>query len=146
MKKYLNQSSLNSYLKFFLPIRIMSERVYVICPVRNMKDKEKEFLDDYVNTLENAGYEVHYPPRDTVQDQDSIGIDICNQNTKAIENADEVHVYWNGKSKGSHFDLGAAYVIDKPIVLINKEKIKKTEGKSFNNVLHKLTEMFYRED
>ena len=57
--------------------------------------------------------------------------------TQVIGEDDEVHVYWNGKSQGSFFDLGMAFAFEKPIKLINK--IEATESKGFNNVLLKLS-------
>jgi len=35
--------------------------------------------------------------------------------------ADEVHVFWDVRSKGSHFDLGMAYALGKRIVPIECE-------------------------
>ncbi len=116
---------------------------FVICPVRNMTDEERNYLDLYVADLEGRGYKVHYPPRDTNQ-KDAIGISICMQNRRAIEEADEVHVYWNSSSEGSKFDFGIAFAMKKPIYIINRDDVKPTEGKSFDNVL--LTLDWYRKN
>jgi len=87
---------------------------------------------EYIQSLEKAGVKIHYPPRDTNQD-DTIGVNICEENLKAISESNEVHIFWSGKSKGSLFDFGMAFALRKPIKLVNK--IKPTIGKSFNNVL-----------
>ena len=100
-------------------------------------------MENYVKKLEEKGYKVHYPPRDTNQ-KDPNGYYICLQNREAIVNADEVHIYWNGKSSGSKFDFGMVFMVNyftkKPIVIINKEDVKKTPYKSFENVLLTLEE------
>ena len=109
-------------------------KVFIICPVRGMNEKERSHLETYVTALEKDGHVVHYPPRDTDQG-DPVGLDICSQNKRALLEADEVHVYWNASSEGSKFDMGMAFAADKPIHIINKEDVQKTEGKSINNVV-----------
>jgi len=109
--------------------------IFIICPVRNLTREEKFQIQYYIYSLEYKGNIVHYPLRDTNQN-DNIGYNICLENAQAIINADEVHVFWNKDSKGSLFDLGMAFITDKKIKLINK--IEPTEYKSFENVLLKL--------
>ncbi len=113
------------------------KRIFIICPVRDATDPEKKVIADYIARLESEGHHVHYPPRDTNQN-DPIGVNICSQNREAIRNADEVHVYWNGKSTGSLFDLGMAFSMHKEVVSINPGDVLQgiTDGKkSFYNVL-----------
>lgn len=114
---------------------------FIICPVRNISDEEKKFIENYVSKLEKEGYRVHYPVRDTNQN-DPIGLEICCTSRNAIRNAQEVHVYWNGKSEGSFFDFGMTFMAEKPIVLFNRDNIGRTEYKSFQNVLLKLDERY----
>ena len=112
-------------------------RIYIICPVRNATQIELHKINEYVRSLEKLGHIVHFPPRDT--NQDNTGIQICEQNRKAIEDADEIHIFWvGGQSKGSLFDFGMAFMLRKPIVLINK--VIQTSTKSFENVLLTLHE------
>ena len=111
-------------------------KIFVICPVRNLTEEESYIIKSHIIKLEKKGIKVHYPPRDTNQ-VDSIGFRICTDNMVAIELADEIHVFWNGKSKGSMFDLGMAFALGKKIKLINK--LKSTECKSFENVLLELS-------
>lgn len=107
--------------------------IFIICPVHKLTLEEAQEVLLYVQALELLGYNVHYPPRDTEQD-DPIGLRICRDNCITITFADEVHVWYNPSSSGSHFDLGVAFALDKPIKLINK--LQPTDGtKSFNNVL-----------
>lgn len=119
------------------------KRVFIVCPVRGIEEDEKQFLQDYVSQLESQGHAVHYPPRDTKQD-DPVGLRICSDNREAIEKSDEVHVYWSEKSEGTKFDLGMAFSEGKPIVLMNRDKAESTPYKSFQNVLLEL-DSIYRE-
>ncbi len=112
-------------------------KVFLICPVRDASLEVQETLDGYVAALEFSGYKVHYPPRDTKQDDPRGGINICLQNTAAIADADEVHIYWVKESGGSKFDLGATIALRKPLYIVNPEDIEATEHKSFNNVVLK---------
>ena len=106
-----------------------------------MTEEERVYLDAYVKNLEDQGIDVHYPPRDTNQN-DTIGFRICSQNKKAIIESDEVHIFYNPNSTGSLFDIGMAFAFEKPIRLINK--VETTEGKSFANVLNYLNKYGYK--
>ena len=86
----------------------------------------------YVEQLESAGWDVHWPPRDTNQN-DPIGYRICRDNYKAIYYSDVVHVVYDPTSEGSLFDLGMAFALCKPLVVLND--IILTEGKSFANMI-----------
>lgn len=108
--------------------------VFIICPVRNITDKEKDALMRFVEELENQGNKVHWPPRDTNQN-DPTGLRICKDNRDAIEKADYVYVWWNEESQGSLFDIGMAFALKKRVCLINSHLVIKTVNKSFNNVL-----------
>lgn len=112
-------------------------KIFLICPVRGIADEEKIATEQYVLDLEKAGHKVHWPPRDTNQD-DPIGLLICQDNRQAIQNAEEVHIWWNDKSQGSLFDLGMAFALRKKIILVNSASVQKTPQKSFSNVLLKI--------
>ncbi len=77
--------------------------------------------------LEEQGHTVYYPARDT--DQSLPELEICRQNLEAIEQADEIHVYWDGTSQGAIFDLGMAFAMRKKI------RIKRLPEKSILNLL-----------
>lgn len=115
-------------------------KIFLICPVRGITEEEKVVIEKYVLDLEKTGHTVHWPPRDTNQN-DSIGLRICQDNRQAIEESDEIHIWWNEKSQGSLFDFGMAFALGKKIVLINPESVQKTPAKSFNNVLLELNSM-----
>ena len=114
------------------------KKIFVICPVRNVNEETKKSINDYVLGLELDGVSVHWPSRDTNQD-DPIGINICQQNREAIFFADEIHIWFDESSQGSLFDIGMTFAFlrnsNKKIVLINKDEISPTSHKSFQNVL-----------
>lgn len=89
-------------------------RVYIICPVRNCPFERTEDIRAYATKLRGDGHEVHFPTDDVNQD-DPTGAAICRSHLDAMKEADEVHVFWDIASKGSHFDLGMAYALGKPL-------------------------------
>lgn len=109
-------------------------KIFIICPVRNVTPAQKARIEAHVAKLEAKGHEVHYPPRDTMQD-DPIGLNILRQNSMAVEDADEVHIFYDKASEGSKFDIGVAFTCNKKFRLINPEDVQQTEHKSFENVL-----------
>ena len=117
-------------------------KIFVICPVRNANEGFTRFIHRYVGELEAQGYQVHLPPRDTNQ-TDPHGLAICLENCDAIIAADEVHIWLDPASTGSHFDRGMLFAMlrlgmPKKVVLINT--VYRTDHKSFENVLLALAE------
>jgi nucleoside 2-deoxyribosyltransferase len=92
----------------------MTKRAFLICPVRGHDPKELESL---VGELEKE-FVVHFPPRDTNQ-VDSTGFRICSDNLEAIQKADIVLIFWDGKSQGGLFDAGMAFALGKKIKIIS---------------------------
>lgn len=117
-------------------------KVFVICPVRCVSLETWGEIGIYVSKLEQGGAIVHWPSRDTNQD-DPVGLNICEQNREAIYNADEIHIWFDPSSQGSLFDLGMTFAFlrdsHKKVVLINQDQILPTPHKSFQNVLLELT-------
>lgn len=114
----------------------MSESsIFIISPVRGADEEDQEYLRDYVDALERGGYEVHWPHRDTDQD-DPYGYNICAENRKAIRGSEEVHVYYKDGSLGSIFDLGMTFAEEKPVKVINSDELGGLNPpKSFKNLL-----------
>jgi len=104
-------------------------KAFVVCPVRGI---DPETTRGYVEKLEAEGWDVHWPPRDTDQD-DPIGLAICHRNRDAIRAADQVFVVWDGKSTGSLFDLGMAFALGKPLAVLDAPP--PTDHKSFQNMM-----------
>lgn len=102
---------------------------FLICPVRG---KSPEDTAGIVKSLEDEGYHVHWPHRDTNQ-SDPVGLRICGDNLAAIQNADVVHVVWDGLSQGCLFDLGMAFALNKKISPISLPD--ETPNKSFQNMV-----------
>ena len=105
-------------------------KTFLICPVRGVKPNTYKSL---VDQLEDQGYTVHWPPRDTDQDDDT-GLRICQDNRAAMEDADVVHIVWDGQSQGCLFDLGMAFALRKPVCLLSLPV--RTDGKSFQNMIY----------
>jgi nucleoside 2-deoxyribosyltransferase len=108
------------------------KKIFIICSVRNTTDKYKKKLEEYVKKLEDDGNIVHLPHRDTNQNNNEN--DICLQNLTNINNSDEVHVFYNSLSQGTHFDLGVTFALNKPIVIVENDIII-DEKKSFSRML-----------
>jgi len=99
--------------------------------VRGHDPKETEAI---VKWLENNGWSVHWPPRDTDQeDSETGGFRICVDNGNALEEADRVFFVWNGQSQGCLFDLGAAFALNKSLTVIEAPP-NVENGKSFQNM------------
>ena len=124
----------------------MKKKIFIICPVRNIGDAVRGEIAGYVQGLETAGYSVHWPPRDTDQ-SDPVGNRICLVNMRAAFEADEIHIWYDPDSTGSHFDLGGVFTLievlgrKKRVVLINDREMKQVPGKSFTNVIRYLAKM-----
>jgi nucleoside 2-deoxyribosyltransferase len=93
----------------------MKTKVFLICSVRGVAEEQRIAQEEYVKMLESSGYVVHYPPRDTKQD--ALSIEVNTQNVQAIRDADEVHVWYNPNSIGTHFDLGATFALGKKMIV-----------------------------
>lgn len=101
---------------------------FLICPVRGA---DQTNVSKIVNDLENKGWDIHYPPRDTNQ-VDKTGYRICCDNMLAIKKAEMIFIYWDGKSTGSLFDAGMAFALGKPITIISVPELMGT--KSFQDM------------
>ena len=104
-------------------------KTFLICPVRGHDLSETQSI---VDNLESNGWAVHWPPRDTDQN-DPIGYQICTANMEAIKAADVLHLVWDGVSQGCLFDLGIAFALGKKVIPILLPP--KTDGKSFQNMV-----------
>ena len=111
----------------------MNYDVFLICPVRNASEKQKKEMSEYIVKLKSEGKKVYYPGTDTNQ-VDLIGYRICNDNRKAIEESKEVHIYFDGNSVGSLFDLGMAFALKKKLYIVNKDEYVITNTRSFSNI------------
>jgi hypothetical protein len=111
-------------------------KIYLICPVRNAAPEVTKQMEAYVAGLEGQGHQVHFPPRD-VNQGDPDGFEICRSHLAAMKECDEVHVYWDPNSKGSHFDLGMAFALGKLVDLAYQFE-PDIPGKSYVKVMKKM--------
>jgi hypothetical protein len=107
------------------------KKMFIICKVRNADEEYKRSLEEFVKDLEENGYKVHLPHRDT--NQEARGFDICLQNKQAIQDADEIAVFYSSDSQGIHFDLGMAFALNKKIIILKNELFD--ENKSFPRMI-----------
>ena len=114
----------------------MDKKVFIICTVRGADEEYVKKLEDYVANLEAQGVKVHLPHRDT--NQEATGLEICTQNMQAIAKSNEVHIFYNSKSQGTHFDMGVAFAMGKRIVVVETEKYG--PGKSYPRMLDEWAE------
>jgi nucleoside 2-deoxyribosyltransferase len=112
------------------------KRVFIICTVRGATPEYQKELENYVELLESQGIKVHLPHRDT--NQNDTGFNICNQNANAIRESDEVHIFYNPDSQGTHFDMGVAFSLKKKIVVV--KNVEFGPGKSYPRMLHEWQE------
>lgn len=107
--------------------------IYIICAVRNADADRVSSIRQYVEQQRYCGHVVHFPPDDAPQG-DPTGEGICRTHLAAMKEADEVHVFWDVESKGSHFDLGMAYALGKSVVPVHCERLD-GPGKSYWKVM-----------
>jgi nucleoside 2-deoxyribosyltransferase len=115
------------------------KKVFIICTVRGASDEYKQKLEDYVKSLEDKNIEVHLPHRDT--NQDASGYEICNQNAQAIAMCDEVHIFYNPDSQGTHFDMGVAFAYGRKMVVVENVEYDPAK-KSFARMLNEWASLF----
>ena len=108
-------------------------KIHLICPVRNVTDEQQEEIDTYVEALRLEGNTVHNPKYAVDQD-DATGYNICLGHLTSMSSANRVDIFWDVNSKGSHFDLGMAFAMNKAVKLV-KTYTPDTEGKSYVKVI-----------
>jgi hypothetical protein len=111
-------------------------KIYIICPVRLITDEQRKEIDDYMDKKEREGFSVH-SYRNVNQVDPTGGVNICNHHRQAMRECDEVHVFFDSTSVGSHFDFGMAFILEKPIKLIKLYQ-PTPFGKSYQVVLEKI--------
>jgi len=110
-------------------------RIFIISPVRNVSEPWRDGLLAYTHKLEMQGHKVYLPFRDTEQN-DKTGFRICQDTEKAIFDADEIHIAYDGQSEGWLFDLGIAFAENKTIIPITGYfPPQDNKGKSYINMV-----------
>lgn len=106
-------------------------KIFIICSVRDSDQEYKNKVMGYALELKLRGNTVYVPFIDT--NQLSSGLNICKSNRRAIEDADEIHIFYKSSSQGTHFDMGVAFALDKKIIIVENEEFG--DGKSFPRML-----------
>lgn len=123
----------------------MKTKIFLICPIRFSPDEVQVKIEKYVKKKEDEGYIVHWPKRDTDQ-EDPRGTRICTDNLTAIYDADEIHIWYDKTSAGSHFDIGGlamlklVFGLDRKVVLVNPDA-PDGQAKSFLKVIRDMEKM-----
>ena len=98
-------------------------KVFLICPVRNATEEQRRWIENFVVEMYNNGYVVHAPHLHTRQTDMFGGYAICRQNAEAVATSKEIDIYYSQSSTGSVFDLGVAYALHKPLLMLNRQDI-----------------------
>ncbi|MCD6478122.1 MAG: hypothetical protein J7K87_03900 [Candidatus Aenigmarchaeota archaeon] len=90
---------------------------------------EKMFA--YAEMLKRKGHEVRLPVLD---DGDFDELHLMEQNRDSIEWAEEIHMFWDGRSQGTWGDFCMAFALRRPVKLVYLEQ------KSIRNIVVKYCE------
>lgn len=113
----------------------IENKIFLICPVRNATKEQRKWIENFVYEKYNEGYIIHAPHLHTRQMDLFGGYSICKQNAKAVSTSEEIDIYYDQSSTGSVFDLGVAYALNKPLVILNKEEIIFNDNDTIDNVV-----------
>lgn len=123
-----------------------SVKVFLISPVARATKEVNEKISAYIGGLERRGCKVHWPFRDTNQDDPTGGYEICKTNFKAILGADEIHIWYDESSGGSKFDMGGVFMlvkmlgVKKKIVIANDKEVVDNSKKSLYKIFKRLAD------
>lgn len=75
----------------------------------------------HIDKMREAGHQVRMP----IFDSDGIRneFELMTANKDMIKWADEIHVFWDGRSTGTLMDVAMAFALDKPIKIIYLEEM-----------------------
>lgn len=113
----------------------VDNKIFLICPVRNANENQRKWIEDYVSEENSEGYFVHAPHLHTRQIDLFGGYAICKQNAQAVASSSLVAIYYDKESTGSVFDLGVAYALNKPILLLNENGIEFNDNEFTDNLI-----------
>ncbi|MGA3020608.1 MAG: nucleoside 2-deoxyribosyltransferase [Candidatus Micrarchaeales archaeon] len=135
---------LNSDLSY--PLSRVAERSYamsrkhisIISSDPATLGEKGSIIRGYTEGLRLKGIIVNWP-EDMPPIEDKTGCNTCLRDLEEMSQSNEVHIFWNGNSKRSLFNLGMAFALGKPIALINRADVEamadKHPGKCFEKVL-----------
>ena len=110
-----------------------------------IKSEELRKIYFYVESKEKDGHEVHWPLRDTEQEDPTGGFVVRRANFKEILDREAIYIWYAETSGGSKFDMGGVFMLTemlgykKRIVLVNENEVidnsKKSLFKVFKHVV-----------
>ena len=113
----------------------VDKKIFLICPVRNANENQRKWIEAYVSEKNSEGYFIHAPHLHTRQIDLFGGYAICKQNAEAVASSSLVAIYYDKESTGSVFDLGVAYALNKPILLLNEKEIEFNDNEFTDNLI-----------
>ena len=117
-----NANNINRVVKYYTEPE--ENRRFLIRPVRNATKQDQENISKIIKREEEKGL-IHYDPYHfTEQNNDGIGIIICQTNCTGIKYSGGVSEHIDIESTGSAFDNGMAYLLDKAIIIHNPDYLK----------------------
>ncbi len=123
----------------------IANKIFLICPVRDASPKQKKWIEDYVAKRTSEGYIIHAPHLHTRQVDLFGGYAICTENAHALATSSEIDIYYDQKSTGSVFDLGVAYALHKPLVLLNKDEIEFNKNDMIDSIVESWPYTLYKQ-
>lgn len=93
-------------------------RIYFICPHSSFVPDLVTRVDSLVDSFEELGHSVYYPPLD-IKQQGGAELYKCTIKREVMEKADKVFLAWDGEDQDCVFDLGMAFCLRKPIVALS---------------------------
>lgn len=114
---------------FDLGMTFMAEKPLLLVNPETLSETSEymaEFLSDYSQNLS---------PQSKNQKRPSLIYSIQSAQRDEISKQNLVSFFWDGLSPEFLFKFGMAFMADKPIFLSNRQEIKRTSHKSFENVL-----------
>lgn len=84
----------------------------------------RDKMEKHADLLRTQGHEVTLPAFDDHRGMNEL--EMCEYNRHLIEQAHEVHVFWDQRSIGTVFDFGMVFALRKPlkIVYIQRKTLK----------------------
>ena len=121
------------------------KKIFLICPVARVTPKQLKQITRHIRQRERDGYKVHWPYRDTNQDDLSGGFEICRRNFAEIMRAEIIDIWYDETSGGSKFDMGGVFMLamlghEKKVNIVNEKsaaQADKKNKKSFLRVMKK---------
>lgn len=106
--------------------------IFLICKVRGATEEQIAEQRTYVESLERKGHTVHWPHRDTEQNDPKRGTGICWTTFGGIFGAEEVHVLFDPTSEGFVADMMMTFALNE---LWKRESLGRAKGIGWRRVV-----------